>query len=361
MSGIDVVDLAVGYDARPVLTDLELHVPPGSRTAVLGASGDGKSTLLRTIAGFLRPARGSVVVGGRQLSGPSVLIPPEQRDIGYVRQDGVLFPHLDVAGNVSFGLPRIKRRGPVVSELLELVGLRPEIAHRRPDQLSGGQQQRVALARALARQPQVVLLDEPFSSLDVALRAATRAATAAALAERNATAVLVTHDQAEALSFANQVAVLVNGTIRQAGPPQQLYERPIDLEVARLLGEVVLLDGTLRHGVLRYPLGQATIDYAPDGPVQVMLRPEQLCLDDPQTSPARGTVASVHYHGPDAVIDLRLDDCTTVQARTFGSRLPRPGDSVGITVAGALRLLPQGMAEDHGRLHHPPAAVSHPE
>src|SRR4051812_7811614 len=215
MSSLTVTAVTKSYGATPVLTGVDLHVPEGSFTALLGPSGCGKTTLLRLVAGFDDPDRGTVGVGGRRVAGAGRSVPARRRHIGFVPQEGGLFPHLSVAGNVTFGLPRRQRRDAGrVRELLDLVGLDPALATRAPHQLSGGQQQRVALARALAPQPSLVLLDEPFSSLDASLRDEARRAVAAALRAAGATAVLVTHDQAEALSTADQVAVLRGGRQR---------------------------------------------------------------------------------------------------------------------------------------------------
>ena len=246
MSTVDIRGVTVGYGAEPVLRDVDLTVPTGTTTAVLGASGGGKTTLLRVIAGFLAPDAGTVTIGDRVVCGAGRAVPPERRGIGYVRQDGGLFPHLDVAHNITFGMPRAaRRRGDRVEELLELVGLPAATATRRPDQLSGGQQQRVALARALALSPSVVLLDEPFSSLDTALRASTRDAVATALAETSATAILVTHDQQEALDIADRIAVLNKGRIEQVGTPADVYDRPETEFVMSFLGSVAKLNGVL--------------------------------------------------------------------------------------------------------------------
>ncbi|WP_344814797.1 ABC transporter ATP-binding protein, partial [Microlunatus aurantiacus] len=257
---ITVTGLRAGYDKTLVLQGISLHVRAGSTTAVLGPSGCGKTTLLRLIAGFLRPDSGQIHVGDRVLSDERTFVPPHLRAVGYVRQDGALFPHLDVAANITFGLPRAqRRRAERVPELLELVGLPANLARRRPDQLSGGQQQRVALARALARRPQVVLLDEPFSSLDAGLRTATRSAVAAALAERDATSILVTHDQAEALSFADQVAVLRDGRLVQIGAPADVYTAPADPDLARFLGEAVVLPAEATGTVAQCALGTVSL------------------------------------------------------------------------------------------------------
>lgn len=339
-AGIVISDLTVGYGGPPVLDQVSLRVRPGGTTAVLGPSGSGKTTLLRALAGFVRPAHGRIEVDGKILTDDGSLVAPERRGIGYVRQDGALFPHLDVTGNILFGLPRgERRRGTQVDPLLELVGLSPSLARRRPDQLSGGQQQRVALARALAREPAVVLLDEPFSSLDTALRAATREATLTALAERGATTILVTHDQAEALSFADQVAVIFDGRIAQLGRPSDLYDAPATPEVGRFLGDTMLLPGQASGRVAQCDLGTLDLAEPANGEVLVMVRPEQVVLG---ASGPIAKVVSVAYQGPDAMIRLDLQDTSTrLMARVPGHRAPQPGDKVGLTVPDPVRSFPK--------------------
>ena len=232
MSGVDA-----SHPGARVLHGIDLTVPAGTTTAVLGPSGCGKTTLLRVVAGFMRPEAGEVWLDDDLVAGPGTWVAPEKRGIGYVAQEGNLFPHLDVARNITYGLPRAERRDQArVAELLELVGLPDDLAARRPDQLSGGQQQRVALARSLARRPHIILLDEPFSSLDPELRTATRDAVAAALRREQATVVLVTHDQGEALSFADQVAIMHEGRLTQVGPPAQVYREPTGHRAALSLG-----------------------------------------------------------------------------------------------------------------------------
>jgi iron(III) transport system ATP-binding protein len=336
-AGIIVSDLTVGYGGPPVLDQVSLQVRPGGTTAVLGPSGSGKTTLLRALAGFVRPTHGQIEIGAKVLTNGQVLVAPERRGIGYVRQDGALFPHLDVTGNILFGLPRAeRRRATQVGPLLELVGLSPSLSRRRPDELSGGQQQRVALARALAREPAVVLLDEPFSSLDTALRAATREATLTALTARGATTILVTHDQAEALSFADQVAVMLDGRFAQVGSPAEVYDAPATPEVGAFLGETMLLPGLAAGRVVDCALGKLDLAEPATGEVLVMVRPEQIMLGAPSGLAAR--VVSAAYHGPDAVIRLDLTDTTTrLVARVPGRNAPRPGDIVGIAVPGQVR------------------------
>jgi iron(III) transport system ATP-binding protein len=345
MTEVRLRAVTAGYGREAVLDEVDLIVPSGTTTAILGGSGSGKTTLLRTVAGFLRPLSGEVVVGGRTVAGDGTWVPPERRGVGYVRQEGGLFPHLSVEGNIAFGLPWPRRRHrDRVLELLDLVGLPAHLADRRPDQLSGGQQQRVALARALAPRPGLVLLDEPFSSLDTALRAATREATARALRATGATAILVTHDQGEALSFSDQVAILGAGAIRQAAPPRVVYGEPVDAEVAEFLGDAVLVPGTAQNGRVECLLGTLPVrGYVPRGAVTVMLRPEQITLTPGGTGQLDATVRSVAYFGHDAVVELDLDEpgfADRVRARVVGLEPPEPGDRVGLDVAGPVRAFP---------------------
>lgn len=259
MTTLRLEGISASHPRTPVLHDIDLTVASGTTTAVLGPSGCGKTTLLRVVAGFMRPDAGTVRLGDEVVAGPGTWVPPERRGFGYVAQEGNLFPHLDVAANISYGLPRAERRGHArVAELLEVVGLPADLGRRRPDQLSGGQQQRVALARSLARRPRIVLLDEPFSALDPELRVATRDAVATALRHEQATVVLVTHDHAEALSFADQVAVMHGGRLVQVGAPSEVYTTPSDRRSAVSLGEACFLPGVLEDGAVRCALGRLT-------------------------------------------------------------------------------------------------------
>jgi iron(III) transport system ATP-binding protein len=341
------------YGAHPVLGGLDLDVPAGTITAVLGASGCGKTTLLRLLAGFENTDAGTIALHGRTVDDGRRPLAPEHRRIGYVPQEGGLFPHLSVAANIGFGLPRAARRHRV-AELLDLVGL-PGLGDRPPHKLSGGQQQRVALARALAPAPQLVLLDEPFSALDAGLRAQLRTDVATALHRSGTTAVLVTHDQDEALSMAELVAVLRDGRIVQAADPATLYEQPVDVQVARFVGEANLMAGHVRGDTAHSPLGEHPL--RPETPrlpaaALIMVRPEQLQLRPAASRDAggvTGTVLHCDYHGHDATITLAMTPtaCTDgnpaeeihVLARTFGTN-PPPGSLVTITVAGPVVALP---------------------
>jgi iron(III) transport system ATP-binding protein len=313
VSQLSVLDLWKGYAGTPVLEGVELEVSAGSLTAVLGLSGCGKTTLLRVIAGFERAARGTVSLGGRTLEDGRTYLAPEQRSVGYVPQEGALFPHLSVRENVGFGLSRRERRGKQVTALLEMVGIAP-LARRLPHELSGGEQQRVALARALARRPQALLLDEPFSSLDASLRSRVREEVHALLRAQGVTTVLVTHDQEEALSLADTVAVLREGRIIQRGEPADLYERPADERLARFLGAVNLIDARFEHGAALTTLGTLQLrgDQATSGAAAgvVMVRPEQLEVHegdapDERTTGLSGRVEQCRYYGHDALLHIR--------------------------------------------------------
>ncbi len=338
MSTVRVNGLGKSYGERAVLTDLDLTVQRGSLTAVLGVSGCGKSTLLRIIAGFVRPDHGSVSVGGTVVSGPGVHVRPQSRGVGYVPQEGALFPHLDVRRNILFSLPRAERSRARLDELLDLTELPHEIAGRFPHELSGGQQQRVALARALAAEPAVILLDEPFSSLDTSLRSSAGRTVARVLRAAGTTALLVTHDQGEALSLADEVAVMRVGRFVQVAEPARLYDRPADVEVARFIGGGSVLDATVGDGHATCELGTLRLaEELPDGPAQVLLRPEQVELVQ-HGVPAR--VREVDYFGSQVVVVLELPSGARVTARGPARRPPVPGAYTHVRSVGAVHAFP---------------------
>jgi len=322
-----------------VLRGVDLEVPERSFTAVLGPSGCGKTTLLRLVAGFDAPDSGTISFGDQVVAGSGRAVPAQRRRVGYVPQEGALFPHLDVTANIVFGLPRSQRRaGGRVAELLELVGLDPAMGDRPPHQLSGGQQQRVALARALAPRPSVVLLDEPFASLDAGLREETGRAVAAALYTAGATAVLVTHDQGEALSLADQVAVMRDGRLVQVGRPETLYGAPVDPAVAEFVGAAVVLPAVVVGVAASCSLGELAVPAGcAQGPVRILLRPEQLELAPAGTA---AEVVEVSYYGHDATVRLRLAGGEQVLARVDGPDVPAAGARVHLRVNGPARVYP---------------------
>jgi iron(III) transport system ATP-binding protein len=340
--GVQVAGLYKSFGEHPALRGVDLDVPVGSFTAILGPSGSGKTTLLRIIAGFDRMDAGTVTIGGQLMDDGRRFIRPQRRGIGYVPQEGALFPHLTVADNVGFGMPRRKRNGIV--HLVELVGLQG-LERRYPHQLSGGQQQRVALARALAIEPKVVLLDEPFSSLDASLRDGVRRDVARILNEANATTILVTHDQDEALGLADQIAVLNEGTIVADAEPRALYANPPDLAAAVLIGDANVLAAEIHRGRAQCALG--TIDVAPsetdlrDGSARLLLRPEQLVLAlEADVASVAATVVEMQYHGHDALVRITVD---TLGRETFSARVPgdlalSEGQPIWVSVQGSGRV-----------------------
>ncbi|MDJ0392405.1 ABC transporter ATP-binding protein [Rhodococcus sp. G-MC3] len=335
---VDELDKSFGHVA--VLRSVAFAIEAGSTTAIVGPSGCGKTTLLRLIAGFDKPDAGTIALTGKIVAGAD-WTPAHRRSVGYVAQDGALFPHATVGANIGFGLPRRARTVSKITELLEMVSLDSSYASRRPDQLSGGQQQRVALARALAREPELMLLDEPFSALDAGLRAHTRRIVADVLAKAAITTILVTHDQPEALSFADQVAVMNSGSLAQIGTPREIYSRPVDVATAEFIGDAVVLTAHIENGRARCALGE--VDVAPSsnaiaGAARIMLRPEQIevATDGAGVS---GAVADVEYFGSEMLLGVRLDTVDTVVServtvRRFGSTALTPGDRVTIRVLG---------------------------
>ncbi|MFI5623743.1 ABC transporter ATP-binding protein [Nocardioides sp. NPDC051685] len=334
-AALEVRGLRAGHGGQQVLDGLDLTVERGV-TAVLGASGCGKTTLLRCVAGFITPSAGEIRIGGRSVAG----LAPRRRGVGYVPQEGALFPHLDVGGNIAFGLGRKVARAERqarVAELLRLLELPAELAGRHPHELSGGQQQRVAVARALAPRPRLVLLDEPFSSLDAGLREESGRAVVRALRTAGAAALLVTHDQGEALSLADQVAVMASGRFLQVGSSVDVYLTPEHPGVAAFLGSATLLPAEVVDGRVVSPLGEVTLTTAqPAGPVTLVVRAEQVQVSADATSGTKGVVEEVSFFGHDATIRVRVSDDVRVTARVPGTGIPDIGATVTLEVVGPL-------------------------
>jgi iron(III) transport system ATP-binding protein len=368
MSALEVTNVWKSYAATPVLRGVSLSVEDSSLTAILGASGAGKSTLLRVVAGFEAADGGTVSLGGAVTDDGRLRVPPERRHIGYVPQDGALFPHLTVRANAAFALPRRERQGAFVNEMLDLVGL-ADFGRRYPHELSGGQQQRVAIARALASRPKLVLLDEPFAALDASLRSSVRADVLGALRATGTAGVLVTHDQDEALSCADSVAVLHDGVILQVGAPRSVYSTPADPWTAAFLGTANLLPGaseTVHPGgvrvrtalglhVLRDP-GQT----AGATTLSVLIRPEQITLGGTERGTAvprqesedavTGKVTDIRYHGHDVLITVDVAGSGPVLARVAGAEPPSSGDEVVLLVDDPVIAWP---AVDHDQTRTP--------
>lgn len=338
---LELSSISKSFAGTRVLENLNLTVAAGSRTAIVGPSGSGKTTLLRILAGFETPDSGRIVMQGRTLFAQGTFIPAHLRGVGYVPQEGALFPHLNVADNIAWGLDGSRQeKYQQVAALMERVSLDRQLANHWPHEISGGQQQRVALARALAQRPALMLLDEPFSALDTGLRAATRKATADLLAQAGVASILVTHDQNEALSFASQVAVMRQGRFAQVGTPYEVYSRSVDEETALFLGDALVLPAELRCGRARCAIGEiSTDDPHAVGQGRVMLRPEQLVISP---SPADGqplTVRDVDFSGHLSTLTLAMPgQGEPLIVKTVSRQLWRPGAAVRIEVVGEARV-----------------------
>jgi len=320
---------------------IDLDVEPGATCALLGPSGCGKTTTLRLIAGIEELDAGSIEIGDERVSTPQRSLPAERRRIGMVFQDYALFPHLDVAGNVGYGLGRRPDRDRVEA-MLATVGLEG-LGSRYPHELSGGQQQRVALARALVTEPRAVLLDEPFSNLDAGLREKVRTEAREILDAQGVTSIFVTHDQEEALSIADVVAVVNEGKIEQVGTPEEVYSRPANRWVAGFLGEIEVLPGRAANGTISCELGQLPNRNGLSGEVDVLIRPESLAVGTVEPADRRSsqdaTVVSRNFYGHDQLLELRLPSGRKVRARRLGFPAWHPGDRVRVWIDGPADVL----------------------
>ncbi len=338
---LELQNVGFAYAGRTVLEGLSFRLERGRVGCLLGPSGCGKTTALRLIAGFEPVMAGEIRIGGQVVSGPAVHLPAERRRVGMVFQDYALFPHLSVADNVGFGLRRLDRaiRRRRVAELLEVVGL-AGLPEKFPHELSGGQQQRVALARALAPRPELLLLDEPFSNLDVDLKERLGREVRDILKQQNATAVLVTHDQREAFAIADEVGILHGGRLLQWDTPYNLYHRPADRFVADFIGEGVLLPGAvLNSHTVQIELGtlegevpheclQGCAACGRGCHVEVLLRPDDVIHDD--ASPLLAEVAAKAFRGAEILYTLKLPSGATALSLVPSHHNHAIGEKIGI-------------------------------
>jgi iron(III) transport system ATP-binding protein len=341
MTSLEISHISVAFGKKVILDDLSFSLPEGNIAALLGPSGCGKTTLLRTIAGLVQPTAGTIRFGKQLVGLSSLVLPAHKRNIGYVPQEGALFPHLSVAKNISFGLNRSTHSKDqirqITNEMLALIGMQG-YEERMPGQLSGGQQTRVALARALAIKPSIVLLDEPFSALDAQLRTDIRSEVIALLRTQNTTAILVTHDREEALVSADVVALMRGGKIIQRGTPQEVYSEPISPQIAVSTGDALVLDASQDAAGSTHFLLSATVNTGIDvRQGKIVIRPEEIKifagLDNAQVN---GTVEKIDYYGHDAVLTIGIAD------KSIQVRIPSPidfnlGEKVSLAHSGPIR------------------------
>ncbi len=332
-------DLRKSFGSVRAVESLSFALRRGELLALLGPSGCGKTTALRLIAGLERPDGGTIHLGGRLVSGPGVFVPPNRRRVGLVFQDYALFPHMTVERNIAYGLAGRDDRRQRVAEMLALVGL-DGLGGRYPHALSGGQQQRVALARALAPQPDIVLLDEPFSNLDVALRRQVREEVQRILYEAGVSAILVTHDQEEAMSLADRIGLMFDGALHQLGTPRNLYERPASRRAALFMGAANLVPGHAPGAVARTALGEVRLIEPCQGAVEVVLRPENLVLNGAGEG-AAAVVARQTYTGARQDVWVTLRDVPLSLHVTCRAGAPwGVGQPVSVRADGAVLAFP---------------------
>lgn len=350
MTTLEIKDLGVHLGDREILKNLNLSVPSGAFAALLGPSGCGKTTLLRTIAGLVRPSSGAIRFGKQLVSVSSLVLPPHKRNIGYLPQEGGLFPHLNVSENVGFALTKsLKKseRNSIIDEMLELVGL-VGFNNRKPHQLSGGQQTRVALARALATKPAIVLLDEPFSNLDYALRAEVSGEVVSLLKKTKTTSLMVTHDREDALVSADLIALMRDGEVVQAGSPESVYMNPISAQIAESTGDILELPAirvARRHFISAlHPLAKKPVGKSENG--FLLVRPEEIRVVKEKRGKGKrfttATITQIHYYGHDAVLELGLTGLSKeLKVRVSGPLEFEVGKSVYLEHVGPIRWVSQ--------------------
>jgi len=349
------VGLRATFDRTDAVADLSLDVHTGELLAILGPSGCGKTTSLRLIAGFETPSAGSLEIAGQLVAGPNRFVPPDRRGVGMVFQDYALFPHMTVRQNVEYGLRVAADRRRLADDALAMTGL-AQLGDRPVHALSGGEQQRVALARAIAPRPRLLLLDEPFSNLDLALREQVRHELQQIVRETGITTVLVTHDQEEALSIADRVAFMARGRLVQVGTPEDVYLRPATIEVAEFIGDANLLYRPVDAGSVVTPLGRFPLaaGAAVTAEAAVVIRPEDLEVRAVSTTdqvghtdpadPLHSAIATVvhrEYYGHDQVLQIRLADDTLIRVRLGSRDRFTPGCLVAVTLRQPPLVLPR--------------------
>lgn len=347
MTSLSISHLNVNLGEREIISDLSFDLRQGEIASLLGPSGCGKTTLLRAIAGLIPPTSGAIRFGTQLVGVSSVVLPPNKRGTGYVPQQGALFPHLNVGKNIAFGLDREiyskAQIAEITDEMLNLIGMRG-FEKRLPSQLSGGQQTRVALARALAIKPKLVLLDEPFSALDAALREELRSEVVALLRKLGSTAILVTHDREEALVSSDRVILMRGGRVVQNGTPEEVYETPISPEIAASTGDVLILPAQkFENGETRYPLSTLGGVVKGSDTGYVVIRPEEIQVSKSNNEGIAGSLVNIDYYGHDAMLTVAIaDSVTAIKARVIGPAQFELGQTVYLKHVGPVRYFARG-------------------
>jgi iron(III) transport system ATP-binding protein len=342
MTSLSISHLSVSLGERTIISDISFDLREGQIASLLGPSGCGKTTLLRTIAGLIQPTSGTIRFGSQLVGVSSVVLPPNKRGTGYVPQQGALFPHLNVAKNISFGLDRElynkKQIAEITQEMIALIGMQG-FENRLPSQLSGGQQTRVALARALAIKPKLILLDEPFSALDAVLRDELRNEVVGLLRKLGSTAILVTHDREEALVSSDRVILMRSGRVVQDGTPEEVYEAPISPEIAASTGDVLILAAQQSaDGDTRYPLSQSGFTSQGSDTGYVVIRPEEIQVSSDSVAGVEGSLIHIDYYGHDAMLTVEvLNSPTPIKARVVGPTQFVLGQKVYLKHIGPVR------------------------
>ena len=336
---LQCVSLSKRYGPVQAVTDVSFTVEQGALLSLVGPSGCGKTTTLRLIAGLEIPDSGAITIDGSPVAGADAFVPPERRRIGLVFQDYALFPHMTVSRNIAYGLDNGQANQKRVDEVMEMVGL-TRFGGRYPHELSGGEQQRVALARALAPRPVLVLLDEPFSNLDTALRTRVRSEVKRILRDAGTASIIVTHDQDEALSLADQTGVMLNGRVVQIGAPEEVYGHPADLEVATFLGNANVLEGVAGNGSVECAIGTLPTHDDVTGTVQVIIRPEMVQVHEATESDAHGVVVEREFYGHDQVVVVQLSSGHLVRSRCGPEVTAQRGENVRLSVLAPVSAFP---------------------
>ena len=320
--------VAKSYGSEKVLVDFNLDVWNGAIVGILGVSGSGKTTALRLLAGFEKPDSGIIEMRNEVISSDETYVPPEQRNVGMVFQDYALFPHLSVKDNIAFGLSKHQIKSGRLDEVIEMCNLN-DYSTKLPQELSGGQQQRVALARAIAPNPEVILLDEPFTSLDAHMARDLRDEVMLLLRETETTAIIVTHDQEEALSVCDVVCVLENGSVIQSATPQEIYLNPVSQTVANSVGDPNILKGFSVNGMVETSLGTFVSAY--DGALDVSIRPE--CIELNLDTEGNYVVKECTFYGHDQVISFQNSKGEIFRARSLPNTIYEAGDRINIEIS----------------------------